>query len=271
VTQRPSGAASSATASGYWPVDGLDLYYEVHGTGRPLVLLHGAMGTIESCFAALLPRLAETHTVVATELQGHGHTADIDRPLSMSQLADDTAGLIHGLGIPAADLVGYSLGGGVALQLAISHPELVGRLVFAGGTSYRRDGLHPDMLEETDADLPDLDGTVWQQAYARVAPDPSSWPALVAKVAQLDRTFEGWTPEDISSIRAPTLLIIGDADIVRPEHTVEMFRLLGGGLNGDLAGIPAARLAVLPGTSHTGVLERTDWLASMILEFLATD
>ncbi len=255
--------------AGYLPTGELDLYYEVHGSGPPLILLHGAMGTIESCFAALLPALAGGHTVVAVELQGHGHTADVDRPLSFAQMAGDIAALMRGLDIPAADLVGYSLGGSVALQLAISHPELVRRLVFAGGTSYRRDGLHPDMLEDPDADIPDLDGTVWHQAYARVAPDPSAWPALVAKVMQLDRTFDGWTPEDISSIRAPTLLIIGDADIVRPEHTVEMFRLLGGGKNGDLVGVPAARMAMLPGTSHTGMLERTDWLASMILEFLA--
>jgi pimeloyl-ACP methyl ester carboxylesterase len=267
----PSGASSPASTSGYQAVGGLDLYYEVHGTGPPLILLHGALGTIRSCFTALLPLLAPTHTVVAVELQGHGHTADIDRPLSMSQMADDTVALIDGLGIATADLVGYSLGGAVATQIAISRPELVGRLVYAGGTSYRRDGLHPDMLEEPDADLPELDGTIWQQAYARVAPDPSAWAALVAKVIRLDRTFQGWTPEEITAIRAPTMLIIGDADIVQPEHTVEMFRLLGGGQNGDLAGIPAARLAVLPGTSHTGMLDRTDWLASMILEFLATD
>jgi pimeloyl-ACP methyl ester carboxylesterase len=269
VSQAPSRGLSLESGSGYQPVGELDLYYEVHGGGPPLILLHGAMGTIESCFAALLPALARDHTVVAVELQGHGRTADVDRPLSFAQMADDIAALMRGLSIPTADFVGYSMGGGVALQAAISHPELVRRFVAAGGTSYRRDGLHPDMLEEPDAEIPDMEGTVWQQAYARVAPDPSAWPALVARVTQLDRTFEGWTPEEVSAIRAPSLLIIGDADIVRPEHTVEMFCLLGGGKNGDLVGLPAAQMAMLPGTSHTGLLERTDWLASMILGFLA--
>jgi pimeloyl-ACP methyl ester carboxylesterase len=269
VSATPSTGVSLENGSGYQPVGELDVYYEIHGSGPALVLLHGAMGTIESCFEALVPALARSHTVIAVELQGHGHTADVDRHLSLAQMADDVAALMRALGLSIADLVGYSLGGSVALQLAISRPELVRRLVDAGGTSYRRDGLHPDMLEEPDAEIPDLEGTVWHQAYVRVAPDPSAWPVLVAKVIQLDRTFEGWTPADVSSVRAPTLLIIGDADIVRPEHTVEMFRLLGGGINGDLAGVPAVQMAMLPGTSHTGVLERTDWLASMILEFLA--
>jgi pimeloyl-ACP methyl ester carboxylesterase len=252
----------------YLPIGELELYYEIHGGGRPMVLLHGAMGTIESCFAGLLPALAAQQKVVAVELQGHGHTPDLARPLTYDQLADDVAGLLDALAIGRADLVGYSLGGAVAMQTAMTHPDLVRRVVYAGGASYRRDGLHPDMLKEPDADIPDMDGTIWHQAYARVAPEPSAWPTLVSKVMQLDRTFEGWTPEDLASIRVPMLLIIGDADIVRPEHTVEMFRLLGGGVNGDLAEMPGARLAVLPGTSHTGMLERTDWLASMILDFL---
>jgi pimeloyl-ACP methyl ester carboxylesterase len=259
-----------AANSGYVPADGLDVYYEIHGSGPPLVLLHGALGTIESCFAGLLPVLARTHTVVAVELEGHGRTADADRPLSTFQMADDTATVVRSLGISAADFVGYSLGGAVAMQIAMGHPELVRRLVFAGGSAYRRDGQYPEMLEELDADLPDLDGTVWQQAYAQVAPDPAAWPALVAKVVHLDRTFQGWAPEDVAAVRAPTLLIIGDADIVRPEHTVEMFRLLGGGVNGDVFEMPASRLAVLPGTSHVGMLERTDWLDSMIHDFLGS-
>jgi len=126
------------------PVNGLDVYYEIHGDGSPLALFHGAMGTIDSCFANLLPALAAARRVVAIELQGHGHTADVDRPLPYQQLADDAAVVLDALGIGMADLVGYSLGGAVALQLAMQQPGLVRRVVFAGGASYRRDGLYPE-------------------------------------------------------------------------------------------------------------------------------
>lgn len=245
------------------------MYYECHGDGEPLILLHGAMGTIDSCFARLVPMFAATRTVVAVELQGHGHTADVvDRPLSYAQLADDVAGLIRALDLGSVDVVGYSLGGGVALQLAMSEPSLARRIVIAGGASYRRDGLHPDMLEHSDAEMPDLTGTPWHDAYVRVAPHPEQWSTLVAKNFELDRSFEGWDAAEVRAVQSPVLLLIGDADIVRPEHTVEMFRLLGGGVNGDLAGLSQARLAVLPGTTHIGVLDRTDWLSTMILDFL---
>lgn len=260
VAACPGGATAA--------VNGLDIYYEVHGHGPVLVLLHGAMGTIESCFRSLLPVLAVDRTVVAVELQGHGHTPDTDRPLSYEHLAEDIAALIRMLDLGRTDVVGYSLGGGVALQLAIDHPSLVRRFVFAGGTSYRRDGLHPDMLDLPTSEIPDLTDTPWHEAYVNVAPDPDHWPTLVAKVMQLDSSFEGWTAAQVKGVSSPALLVIGDADIVRPEHTVEMFRLLGGGVNGDLAGLSSSRLAVLPGTSHTGLLDRADWLGSMILDFL---
>jgi pimeloyl-ACP methyl ester carboxylesterase len=263
-------ASGPDATSGYVPVNGLDMYYEIHGEGSPLALFHGAMGTIDSCFANLLPALAATRQVVAIELQGHGHTSDIDQPLSYRQMAADAAALLEALGIEMADLVGYSLGGAVALELAMQHPGRVRRLVFAGGASYRRDGLYPEMLTEPESGADDLTGSVWHQAYLQVAPDPSAWPVLVAKNNQLDRMFAGWPEEDIQAVTTPALLIIGDSDIVWPEHTMTMFRLLGGGVVGDLAGLPAAQLAVLPGTSHVGLLDRVDWLQSMILEFLGT-
>ena len=263
-------ARGPGATSGYVPVNGLDMYYEIHGDGSPLVLLHGAMGTIDSCFANLLPALAAARQVVAVELQGHGHTADVDRPLSYQQMAADTAVLLEALGIGTADLVGYSMGGAVALELAMRHPALVRRVVYAGGTSYRRDGLYPEMLEEPESAADDLTGSVWHKAYLRVAPDPSRWPDLVAKNFELDRTFAGWPDEDIQAVTPPVLLIIGDSDIVRPEHMMKMFRLLGGGVIGDIAGLPASQLAVLPGTSHVGLLDRVDWLQSMILEFLGS-
>jgi pimeloyl-ACP methyl ester carboxylesterase len=233
-----NSANRPGATSGYVPVNGLYMYYEIHGEGSPLALFHGAMGTIDSCFADLLPALAAARQVVAIELQGHGHTADIDRPLSYRQMADDAAALLEALGIEIADLVGYSLGGAVALELAMQRPRLVRRLVFAGGTSYRRDGLYPEVLEEPESAADDLTGSAWHQAYARVAPDPGRWPDLVAKNRELDRTFAGWPDEDIQALTAPALLIIGDSDIVRPEHTMKMFRLLGGGVVGDIAGPP---------------------------------
>jgi pimeloyl-ACP methyl ester carboxylesterase len=191
------------------PVNGLDMYYEIHGAGSPLALLHGAMGTIASCFANLLPALAAARQVIAIELQGHGQTADVERPLSYQQMAADAAVLLEALGIGMADLVGYSLGGGVALELAIQHPRLARRVVFAGGTSYRRDGLYPEMLEEPESAADDLTGSAWHQAYVRVAPYPSRWPDLAAKNRELDRTFAGWPDEDIQALAAPVLLIIG--------------------------------------------------------------
>jgi pimeloyl-ACP methyl ester carboxylesterase len=265
-----SGVKRPGSIAGYLPVNGLEMYYEIHGEGSPLVLLHGAMGTIDSCFANLLPALAAARQVIAVELQGHGHTADISRPLSYQQMADDTAAVLRALGVDTADAVGYSMGGGVALQLAMNRPGMVRRLVFAGGTSYRRDGLYPEMLAEPGPAPDDLNGSPWHQAYLRVAPHPGAWTTLVAKVLELDRTFEGWPPKAIGAVKTPALLIIGDSDIVRPEHTMEMFRLLGGGAVGDIDGLPASQLAVLPGTSHAGLLERTGWLQSMILEFLDT-
>ena len=260
---------ATTTRTGTVDVDGLELYYEIHGDGPPLVLLHGAMGTIDVCFARLLPGLAAHHTVIAVELQGHGRTPDADRPLTYPRLAADVAGLMAALGVRAADLVGYSMGGAVALQLAMDRPQQVRRLVWFGGIGFDPSGLHPEML----ADLgrvtgEQLVGTPWHDAYIAVAPDPAGWSPLVARVAELDRTYTGWDPDQLRGVTAPTLLIAGDADLSRPEHVIEMFRLFGGGVLGDLNPLPASQLAILPGTSHVGVLEQTPLLLTMISQFL---
>jgi len=244
------------------------MYYEIHGAGRPLVLLHGAMGTI-GMFVELLPSLAKTHQVIAIEQQAHGRTADIDRPLRYEQMADDTAAALRHLNIDNADVFGYSLGGGVAWQLAIRHPELVRKLVVASAT-YNNDGIYPEVLAgiETMFTPEAFAGSPIEAAYARVAPNPDDFPTLVAKVQQLTREFAGWSAEAVRAIAAPTLLIIGDSDIVRPEGAVELFRLLGGGVPGDLAGLPPSQLAVLPGTTHIAVVQRTDLLLAIIPAFL---
>ena len=258
------------TSSGHVRVGDLELYYERHGGGAPLVLLHGAFGTIESCFSRLLPLLAEHFEVIALELQGHGRTRDVPRPLTYPGLAADTAAALDALGIDRAHVVGYSLGGGVGLQLALDRPELVDSLVFFGGASFDAAGMHPELAAAFESfDPHQLDGTPWHEAYTRVAPDPEAWRSLVRKMNELDRAGASWPRERIAAVRAPTLLIVGDADVVRPEHVVEMFRLLGGGVPGDLVGLPPAQLAILPGTTHEAVLDRVDWLSSMILRFLA--
>jgi pimeloyl-ACP methyl ester carboxylesterase len=254
---------------GYVPVDGFKMYYEIHGSGRPLVLLHGNLSTIGTSFGKVLPHLSSTRRMIAVEQQGHGHTADLDRPFSLEQWAEDTTALLHHLGIEQADFFGYSSGGAVALEIALRSPTLVRKLVFAGGTSYRRDGFYPELLAAgKDMKPEDLDGSPFQQEYARVAPHPENWHLLVSKIAALDRTIKDWSREALASIKAPALLIIGDSDIVRPEHVVEMFRLLGGGVVGDLVGLPRSQLAVLPGTTHVTLVDRAEWLASMITAFL---
>jgi pimeloyl-ACP methyl ester carboxylesterase len=260
--------AAPAPRTGYASVNGLRLYYEVHGEGPPLVLLHGAYMTIESTFGKLIPAFAETRQVIAVELQGHGRTAGADRPITCEGMADDTAALMEALGVAQADVFGYSMGGGAALQLAIRHPERVRKLVVASA-SYRSDGAYPQLYAMIETITPEaFAGSPREAEYRRLAPDPGGFPTLVAKLKALHLQPFAWPAEAIRAIEAPTLLVIGDADIVRPEHAVELFRLLGGGVMGGLDGLPRARLAVLPGTTHLGVMEQTDLLLAIIPPFL---
>ena len=247
--------------SGYALVNGLKMYYEVYGTNNgkipPLVLLHGGGSTIETSFCKVLPALAKTRQVIAFEQQGHGRTADIaERPFSFEQSADDTADLLLHLRIGKADFLGYSNGGHIALQMAISHPDLVRKLVVESAM-FQRDGSDPGFWKSFEhAKLDDMPPEL-REAYLGVAPHPEDLPTFFAKSVQRMLNFNGWTPEDLQSINAPTLVLIGDHDIVRPEHAVLMFRLL-----------PNAQLAVLPGTDHMTIVNRSDWLVSMIETFL---
>jgi pimeloyl-ACP methyl ester carboxylesterase len=268
-----SGNASTLVKSGYAPVNGLNMYYEIHGarqgTDLPLILLHGAFSSIEPDFGQMLLIFARTRQVIAVEQQAHGHTADIDRPLRTEHMAEDTAALLQHLGIEKADFFGYSMGSDVAMKLAYHHPEMARKLVLAGGISYNLEGLHPGLMEGIGSIPPEaFEGTPWKTAYDRVAPNPGDWARLVAKKNEMDRYYQPWTPEQIQSFKAPMLIIVGDSDIVRPEHVVEMFRLLGGGVVGDLVGLPASQLAILPGTTHVTVVYKADWVTSMTNEFL---
>lgn len=252
----------------YAEVHGLKMYYEIHGAGFPLVLLHGGLSAIGTSFGKLLPGLADGRRVIAIEQQAHGHTADIDRPLTYQQMAVDTITLLSHIGVEQADFFGYSIGAGIAMEIAIEHPARIRKLVAATPIA-RAAGFQPGVLAGMEALQPEhLAGSPFQEEYERVAPHAQEWPQLIAKVKQLDREFVDWPNDAIASIKAPTLLIAGDADIVRPEHVVELFRLLGGGVPGDNVGLPNARLAVFPGTTHITLVNRAEWLVSMIAEFL---
>ena len=262
-------AAPAPERSGYAPVNGLDLYYEVHGAGAPLVLLHGAFSGIGTSFQKVLPGLARTRQVIGLEMQAHGRTADIDRPLSPEQMADDTVAAMRFLRIDQADIFGYSMGAGVALQVVLRHPDAVRKLVLMSVT-YRMDGVHPGLMDGLGEMTPDMMfGSPWHEEYVRIAPHPEYFPTFFAKKTQMDKELRDIPAEAIQAIDAPTLLVIGDSDLVRPEHAVEMFRLLGGGVFGDTpAGLPRSQLAVLPGTSHVTVVDRVDLLLGIIPPFL---
>ena len=260
--------ADAAPATGYAPVNGLRMYYETHGSGEPLVLLHGAYGTID-LWGPILDGLAKTRQVIAVEQQAHGHTADVDRPLRYEQMAEDTAALMRHLGIARADVFGYSMGANTGLQLAMRHPDLVRKLV-AVWPNYRLDGYYPELLAGIQTTTPEtFAGSPIEEAYLRSAPNPDDWPTLIEKLKDLDAQEFAWPEDDVRAIAAPTLVMIGDSDGVRPEHAVELFRLRGGGVPGDLVGLPPSQLAVLPGTTHVSiVVERADWLLAMCQPFL---
>lgn len=255
--------------TGFVPVNGLQMYYEIHGEGQPLVLLHGAFSAIGSSFGELLPGLAEGRKVVALELQGHGRTADIDRPLSYEAMVDDVVGAIEHLGLRQTDIFGYSMGAFVGLLVAIRRPDVVRKLVFMSAT-YTMSGVHPGLMDGLGEMTPEMmHGSPWHEEYMRIAPRPEDFAMLFAKKTEMDRGFRDLRDEDIEALEAPALVIIGDSDLVRPEHAVEMFRALGGGWFGDMPpGLPASRLAVLPGTSHVSIVSRADLLVPIVTGFL---
>jgi pimeloyl-ACP methyl ester carboxylesterase len=260
-----------ALKTGYAPVNGLKLYYEVHGAGQPLILLHGGVGATEM-FSPIMPSLSKTRQVIAVDLQAHGRTADVDRPLRCETMADDIAALIKYLGIEKADVMGYSLGGGVALRTAIQHPGVVSKLV-AVSTTFKRDGWYPEIVAAMSQMGPGAAEPMKQsplyQMYARIAPKPADWPVLLTKLGDLLHQDYDWSKE-VAAIQAPTLLVFGDADAIRPEHAVQFFQLLGGGKKDagwDGSGMSKARLAILPGLTHYNIFSAPA-LASTVTPFL---
>jgi len=259
---------SFSQKKGYATVNGLKMYYEVLGTGKPLVLLHGAFNTINMAFGMLIPELSKNRQVIAVEMQGHGRTADIDRPFSFQSMADDVAALLNYLKIDSADIFGYSMGGVTAWQVAIRHPQVVRKLIIASAV-YKYDGWTP----ETRAILPTLtpemfEGTPIKSDYDSLAPDPKHWTQFINKMKKFVTTPYDFGAEKIKAIKSPTLIITGDGDGVMPEHAVEMFRLRRGSYMVDFGPAPNTQLAILPGTSHIFVMMHTDWLLSMMVPFL---
>ncbi len=243
------------------------MYYETYGTGAPLVLLHGAFMTIDMAFGSLIPELAKTRRVVAVELQGHGRTADIDRPFSFEAMADDVAGLFAFLKIDRADVLGYSMGGGVAMNLAIRHPRTVRKLVVIS-EAFKYGGWSPETRAVFSQIRPEFfDGTPLRTEYDRLAPNPKRWSRMIEKMVAFITTPYDYT-EKVKTLESPVLLILGDSDGLTTEHAAEMFKLVGGGGSGDLGTAGDSRWAVLPAASHTGVMMRTDALLGMIPPFL---
>jgi pimeloyl-ACP methyl ester carboxylesterase len=259
------------TRGNYAEVNGIKIYYEVHGEGQPLILLHGGLGVIEM-FGEVLPLLAEGRRVVAVDLQAHGRTADIDRPLGYESMADDVAALIEHLGFDRADVMGYSLGGGVALQTAIRHPEAVRKLVVVS-TPFKHDGWYPEILAGMGQMGPEaaepMKATPMYALYSGVAPRPDEWPVLLTKLGALLRQDYDWSG-DVEAIETPTLIVVGDADSVRTSHAVEFFELLGGGkadAGWDGSGMSDSRLAILPATTHHDIFT-SPALAPAVAPFL---
>lgn len=254
-------AAAALTQGTYAQVNGLNMYYESHGTGRPLVLLPGGVHTIGLSFGAMIPTLAATRRVIAVELQGHGHTGDIHREMTVPAFAEDVVALLDVLGIERADLFGFSLGGSTALEIAVRHPERVDRLVLASVRS-QLDGYLDEIQDPalwagskrlpTEAEFQEM-----AEAYAAVAPDPERFQDLPARCG-VASNYPGWSEEELRGLAARALLVIGDTDFVRIEHAAKMHQL-----------IPDARLAVLPGCTHTDVVRQTGLVLPMVEAFLA--
>ena len=252
----------------YADVNGISLYYEEHGLGQPLILLHGGLGSGDM-YAPILPLLAQGRRVITVDLQAHGRTADIDRPLRYETLGDDVAGLIRHLGLAQADVMGYSFGAATALRTAIQHPDLVRRLMVTS-IPCRRGGWYPESLAGMDAMGSALAGMLMQspvyETYARVAPRVEDFPVLLDKTGELLRREYDWSAE-VATITAPVMLVYADADAVRPAHIVEFYALLGGGLrdaNWDGSLRPVARLAILPGYTHYDIFSSANLPAAVI-------
>lgn len=259
--------AQSEPAGDYVEINGMKTYYEISGEGDPLVVLHGAYMNLPS-MGEIIPMLARTHKVYALEFQGHGRTEDIDRPITYPNLASDVAAFMDAVGLEKADIFGYSMGAAAGLRLAIDHPEKVDHLV-AASVAYDASGWQPAFTAMIPSMTPDMFvGSPMEDAWKALAPNPDGFRAFAERLIQLEKEPMAWEAE-VKALKAPVLIITGDADVATLEHSVALFRLLGGGGMGDMgAPLPASRLAVLPATSHTAVISQPELLHAFIEPFL---
>lgn len=259
------GALAQEPAGDRIEVNGIETYYEVSGEGEPIVVLHGAHMNIDT-MGGIIPKLAESRQVYALEFQGHGRSTDIDRPITYENLADDVAAFMDEVGLEKADIFGYSMGAAAALQLGIRHPDKVDQLVLAS-VSYDEAGWHPDYK----AFIPQMSPAMFEpfrQQWEALAPDPKDFDAFIEKMIALEHEPMHWEA-DVKALEAPALIITGDADVTTLEHSVAMFKLLGGGAMGDMGKpLSDARLAILPATSHTAIITQVDVLMSFVEPFL---
>jgi pimeloyl-ACP methyl ester carboxylesterase len=263
-----TGAWAQQPVTGYVPVNGLKMYYEIHGKGEPVVLLHGSFMTITNNWQEMIPALAQTRQVIAVEMQGHGRTADISRDFSYANLSDDIAAMLDALKIERADLIGYSMGGSVALQTAIRHPNKV-RKVISISAVIRHDGWVKEALDAFPQISPEaFKGSPMEAEYKRLSPTPNEFPNFVKRTISMDLKPYDFGAEKLKATQAPMFFIHGDADGVRLDHIAEMYRLKGGEIMGDIRPRSASRLAVLPDTTHVTLMQKIDIIAPMINDFL---
>jgi pimeloyl-ACP methyl ester carboxylesterase len=261
-------SAQQGPTTGYAPVNGLNMYYEVHGSGEPVVLLHGAFMTITNNWDGWINELSKTRQVIAVEMQGHGRTADAPRDITYDNLADDVAALLSYLKIARADLIGYSMGGRVAMHVAVRHPDQVRRVVVISST-FRRDGMTQeglDAMSQLTAEA--FKGSPIEAEYKRLSPTPDQFAQFVERMVAAASNDNDLSADQLQSTTAPMFFIHGDADGIRLQHVAEMFRLKGGEVHGDLRPRSASRLAILPNTTHVTLMQRISIIVPMVNDFL---
>jgi pimeloyl-ACP methyl ester carboxylesterase len=255
-------------ATGYAPINGLKMYYEIHGSGEPVVLLHGAFMTITSNWSGWIEELSKTRRVIAVEMQGHGRTADIKRDISPENLADDVSALLDYLKIPKADILGYSLGGGAAMQSAIRHPEKVRKVVIIS-FAFRSDGWVKEKNDAMSKLTPEaFKDSPLETEYKKLSPTPDKFADFVNHVLAMAVKPYDFGADKLKATKAAMFFIDGDADGVRLDHISEMFSLKGGGMSGDLQPRSESRLAILPNTTHVTLMMRMSTIVPMVNDFL---